>query len=249
MIKQSKTRSLVKTFSWRVTAATLTFIIVYGLSSFITSLALAITVGLFDFFFKTYLYYIHERLWEKIKWGLSLDKKDRGCCIWLTGLPCSGKTTIAKRLKEKLEDELRQVEFLDGDIIRDLPGWNLGFSKEDREENINRIARISGFLSRKSIVICSFVSPYRDTRSFVKSCNNNFIEVYVNASARVCAERDVKGMWAKAQRGEITGFTGWDDPYEPPIRPDVTVNTEDETIDESVDKIMTYLKSQDWFNS
>jgi len=202
----------------------------------------------FDLAIKTVLFYAHEDLWSKSKWGLSLDVRE-GCCIFLTGLPCSGKTTIALELKKQLEKRLHRVEYLDGDVMRKLPNWGIGFSKEDRDTNIKRIARISSYLSLRAITLCSFVSPYRKTRKFVKDCTNNFIEVHVSCPADVCAERDVKGMWAKAKSGEIKGFTGYDDPYEEPDDADITVYTHKETVDESVKKILEHLEKQDWFNS
>jgi len=164
----------------------------------------------------------------------------KGYVIWLTGLPCSGKTSIGDNLADKMKNYL--VERLDGDIVRKSLTKDLGFSKEDRKINLERVTFVAKLLSRNGIlVICSFVSPYREVREYIKKETTNFIEVYVKTSTAECVKRDNKGMWAKAKRGEIKGFTGFDAPYEIPINPDIIVNTEKETIEESTQKILNYL--------
>jgi len=244
MIIDTVQRTLVKTLSWRIIAVVITF----------TTLAIvtkeaAIAVGLLslaavgDGIVKFFIYFFHESIWKKINFGRNLEETE-GCCLWLTGLPCSGKTTIALELKRQLEKQLKRVEYLDGDVVRKLPNWSLGFSKKDRNENIERITRISSYLSQKAITICSFVSPYKEARDFIKTCVNNPIEVFIDAPVEVCAKRDVKGMYAKAYAGEIKGFTGVDDPYERPEDPDLVCLTDEETVKESVDKIMEYLKER-----
>jgi adenylyl-sulfate kinase len=166
----------------------------------------------------------------------------KGAVIWLTGLPCSGKTTIGDALAKSLKKS--KVERLDGDIVRKGKlSDDLGFSKEDRNKNINRINFVSKLLARNEvIVIASFVSPYRKTRNNIRNNVNNFVEVYVEASAKKCAKRDVKGMWKQAKEGKIKGFTGYDDPYEKPNNPEIICNTEKETVSESTNKIIKYLK-------
>lgn len=244
MVIDTETRKIAKTISWRVVAVIITFI---TLSIVTQNVAIAVGIlslaAVADGVFKSFIYYLHESIWNKITFGRSL-RESEGATVWLTGLPCSGKTTIALELKRQLEKQLKRVEYLDGDVVRKLPNWNLGFSKEDRNENIQRITRISSYLSQKAITICSFVSPYKKARDFVKSCVNNPIEVYVNAPVKVCADRDVKGMYAKAYAGEIKGFTGVDDPYEAPEDPDLVCYTDEETVKESVAKIMKLLKDR-----
>lgn len=245
MIIDTLKRTLAKTLSWRIIAVFITFITL----SIVTKEA-SIAVGLLslaaigDGLFKSLVYILHESLWKKVNFGRDVEEAE-GACIWLTGLPCSGKTTIAIELKKQLEKQLKRVEYLDGDIMRNLPNWNLGFSKEDRNENIQRITRISSYLSQKAITICSFVSPYKEARDFVKTCVNNLIEVFVDAPVEVCAKRDVKGMYAKAYAGEIKGFTGVDDPYERPEKPDIVCLTDEETVKESVAKIIKVLKERE----
>lgn len=164
--------------------------------------------------------------------------------IWLTGLPCSGKTTLGLMLVERLRASGKEANLLDGDAVRHL--WpDLGFSREDREENIRRIAAMAEDLENAGVIaIVSAISPYRSMRDGVREMDENFIEVYVNAPLAVCEQRDVKGMYFKARMGELPGFTGVDDPYEPPVDPEVTVFTDQETVSESVDKILRAIDSR-----
>jgi len=189
------------------------------------------------------LYFIYEYLFAK-KWDMTIQTK--GAVIWLTGLPCSGKTTIGNKLATILKRKGLNVERLDGDIVRKGKlSDDLGFSKEDRDKNINRITFVSKLLSRnKTIVIASFVSPYIYTRNNIRNNVTNFIEVYVKASSEICAKRDVKGMWAKAKKGIIKGFTGYDDPYQKPNNPEIICNTEKENLSNSVNKILVYLENK-----
>lgn len=241
MVITTAKRHLIKTIIWRAIAATLTFVTVAFFSEFFTALTLAGVASISDLFIKTSAYYLHEKLWEKSKFGLLLGRSE-GACIWLTGLPCSGKTTIALELVKRLEKNLKRTEYLDGDIVRKSICSDLGFSKEDRNENINRITLISSFLSQKVITVCAFVSPYKSDREKARKVVNNFIEVFVDCPIELCKQRDIKGMYSKALAGDIKGFTGVDDPYERPENPEVICSTDIETVEESVNKIMTYLK-------
>jgi adenylylsulfate kinase len=164
--------------------------------------------------------------------------KQRGVTIWMTGLSGAGKTTITKALEEKLRSQSHFVEVLDGDIVRQNLTKGLGYSKEDRDENIRRIGFVAHLLTRNGvIVLVSAISPYREIRDEVRHRIGNFVEVFVNAPLAVCESRDVKGLYQKARAGEIKGFTGIDDPYEPPLTPEVECNTDLESLEESVAKI------------
>lgn len=166
----------------------------------------------------------------------------RGVTVWFTGLPCSGKTTIAKEVKKRLEEQNVDVELLDGDTIRDYIR-NKDFSKEGRNKHLRYIALMARLLSKRNVVVlCSFVSPYRENRDFAREINDNFIEVYVKTPIEVCIQRDVKGMYKKALAGEIKGFTGIDDPYEEPHNPEVLVETDKESLEESVEKVLNKLR-------
>jgi adenylyl-sulfate kinase len=166
----------------------------------------------------------------------------KGFTLWFTGLSGSGKTTIAKLVEQELRDQGLKVERLDGDIVRQSLTHDLGFSKEDRDENIERVTFVAKLLTRNGVaVLCSFISPYRERRA--KSCREigEFIEVYVECPVEVCAQRDVKGMYAKAFAGEIKDFTGVSDPYEEPEDPEIACHTAQETSEESAAKIIAYL--------
>ncbi|MBE9204417.1 adenylyl-sulfate kinase [Synechocystis salina LEGE 06099] len=168
--------------------------------------------------------------------------QQRGVTIWLTGLSGAGKTTITQALEKKLRDSGYRLEVLDGDVVRTNLTKGLGFSKEDRDTNIRRIGFVSHLLTRNGvIVLVSAISPYEAIRQEVKQTIGDFLEVFVNAPLAVCEQRDVKGLYAKARSGEIKGFTGIDDPYEPPINPDVECRTDLEELDESVNKIWQKL--------
>jgi adenylylsulfate kinase len=165
-----------------------------------------------------------------------------GFVLWLTGLSGAGKTTLAVRLYEHLCRLGRKVERLDGDTMRGVFP-NTGFSKEARDEHIRRVGFMAGRLEHHGVcVICSFISPYRQSREFVRSQCKRFIEVFVKASLDECKRRDVKGLYKKAMDGQITSFTGLDDPYEEPSRPEIVVDTEHQTEEQSIQQILEYLK-------
>ena len=169
--------------------------------------------------------------------------KDKGLVIWLTGLPCSGKTTISKNLEKYFLRSKKKVQVLDGDILRKGINSDLGFSKKDRDENIRRVAYIAKILAENGInVIVAFVSPYEKMRSFARKVCPNFIEVYIECDIEECKKRDVKGMYKKALTGEIEDFTGVQDPYEIPKNPEILVNTKKENIKQGVDKIIEYFE-------
>jgi adenylylsulfate kinase len=162
----------------------------------------------------------------------------RGVTIWLTGLSGAGKTTITQALEKRLLDKGYSIEVLDGDVVRTNLTKGLGFSKEDRDENIRRIGFVANLLTRHGvIVLVSAISPYREIREEVRGKIGAFVEVFVNAPLSVCEGRDVKGLYQKARSGEIKGFTGIDDPYEPPANPEVECRTDLEELEESVDKV------------
>lgn len=168
----------------------------------------------------------------------------RGVTIWFTGLPCSGKTTIADRVAEVLREKGHKVERLDGDIVRKSLTSDLGFSKEDRDENIKRVTFVAKLLTRNGVkVLATFVSPYIERRRKTREEIGEFMEVYVRCPVDECMKRDVKGMYRKALAGEITGFTGVDDPYEEPPNPELILDTDKETVEESVQKVLEKMES------
>jgi sulfate adenylyltransferase len=151
----------------------------------------------------------------------------QGFCIWFTGLSGSGKSATTQVLTTLLLERGRETAILDGDVVRTHLSKGLGFSKEDRDTNILRIGFVAGEIAHAGgIVICAAISPYRATRNEArKMVGENFIEVFVDTPIEVCEQRDVKGLYARARRGQLTGFTGVDDPYEEPVNPEITLDT------------------------
>jgi sulfate adenylyltransferase len=167
-----------------------------------------------------------------------------GVCVWFTGLPCAGKSTIAEIMAIMLMERGRQVTVLDGDVVRTHLSKGLGFTKEDRDTNILRIGFVASEIVRhRGAVVCAAVSPYRAARNQARSMvgEDRFVLVYVDTPRAICQQRDVKGLYARALRGEITGVTGVDDPYEAPLAPDLTLTTVGCSPEENARKIMTYL--------
>lgn len=170
-----------------------------------------------------------------------------GFVVWLTGLPASGKTTVAKRLEKYLRNRGFRVELLDGDEVRRWLSPEAGFSREDRERHLRRVAYVSKLLARNGVaVIASFVSPYRSVRGqarkLIEDEGLKFIEVYVRCSLEECIRRDPKGLYRRAINGEIKDMTGIQDPYEEPLNPEVIIDTENEDPNECAKKVIGKLR-------
>lgn len=169
----------------------------------------------------------------------------KGFVLWMTGLSGAGKTTIALILEEELRQRGLKVERLDGDIVRESLTRDLGFSKEDRDKNIERVTFVAKLLSRNGVAcLCSFISPYQAVRDKIRRETTNFIEVFIDASLDTVVDRDVKGLYKKAMAGEIPNFTGISDPYEPPADPDIHIQTDGQTPLESANRILEYLEDR-----
>lgn len=170
-------------------------------------------------------------------------QEQKGFTLWFTGLPCSGKSAVADRVAEILRSRGLKVERLDGDVVRKSLCRDLGFSREDRNENIRRVTFVAKLLTRNGVaVLTSFISPYREIRDEARREIGEFVEVYVKCPLEVCIARDVKGMYQKAIRGEIKEFTGISDPYEEPLNPELILETDKETLEESAQKVIDCLK-------
>jgi adenylyl-sulfate kinase len=169
-------------------------------------------------------------------------REQKGFTLWFTGLPCSGKSVVADRVAEILREKGLKVERLDGDIVRQSLTRDLGFSKEDRDENIRRVTFVAKLLTRNGVaVLTSFISPYREIRAHARKEIGNFVEVYVRCPVEVCMKRDVKEMYRKAIAGEIKEFTGVSDPYEEPLDPEILLETDREPVEESAGKVIQRL--------
>lgn len=167
----------------------------------------------------------------------------KGVTVWFTGLPCSGKTTLALKLSAELKKRGILCEDLDGDVTRKYLSKGLGFSKEDRDENIRRVGFVCSLLTKHgAVTTAAFVSPYRSIRAEIREMIGNFVEIYVKCSLDKCIERDVKGMYKKAIAGEIKNFTGISDPFEEPEKPELVIESDKETEDESLARLLAKLE-------
>jgi bifunctional enzyme CysN/CysC len=182
--------------------------------------------------------------------GEAQGKPLSGLTLWFTGLSSAGKTTISQAVYERLWAMGHKVELLDGDVVRRHLSKDLGFTEQDRNENIRRIGFVAELLTKNGVIaIVSAISPYRAIRDELRSKIGAFVEVYVNAPLAVCEQRDVKGLYRKARAGLLPQFTGIDDPYEPPLNAEIECGTYHETLAESVDKVIAYLQSRLAFRS
>ena len=236
MYKETNKRSIAKGISWRVIATTTTIIIVYF---FFGRLDLAIVAGLIETALKVGLYWGHERTWFKIKWG---KQRIEPFNLWFTGLPLSGKTTIANQVYAELLKLDIPLERLDSKDIRDVVP-NIGFSRDDRNRHMKRIGHLIKTLQKNPIsTVASFVSPYRESRKAIREMVKNNIVVYVKADIQSCKERDYKGVYEKAFKGELQNFSGVNDVYEEPQHAEIVIDTDKISIDEAVDTIVKYIK-------
>jgi adenylylsulfate kinase len=165
--------------------------------------------------------------------------------VWLTGLPSAGKTTIGRSLVDRLRAEGRPAELLDGDELRAAISGGLGYTRADRDENVRRIGFIADLLSRNGVVaVCPVISPYRAVRDELRARHDGrFLEVWVSTPLHVCSDRDVKGLYARQRSGDLRGLTGVDDPYEPPLRPEVVLPTQELTVEQAVEVLWDALSS------
>jgi len=175
-----------------------------------------------------------------------------GFTIWFTGLSGSGKSTLSEVIEQRMKALGRNIEVLDGDIVRTHLSKGLGFSREDRDTNIKRIGFVCNLLTRNGVIcISAAIAPYRDARDWARKEIGNFVEVYVRCPIEVCRQRDVKGLYKLVDEGKIKNFTGVDDPYEEPLHPELIVETDKETVEESVARIFAkltqlgYLEAED----
>ncbi len=235
MFRESNNRSILKTISWRFWATVTTAALVLAFTGHVR---IALLIGGIEVVLKIVLYYLHERVWNKISYG---KKEIKPSVIWFTGLSGAGKSTISEAVYERLKKKGLKIEHLDGDVVRSIfPAT--GFSKEERNRHIKRVGFLASMLEKNGVfVIASFISPYKESRNFVRNLCSNFQEVYISTPLEVCEKRDTKGLYAKARKGEIKQFTGVDDPYEIPQNPEIIVDTSNQSVSESVDYVIKKL--------
>ena len=173
-----------------------------------------------------------------------------GFTIWFTGLSGSGKSTLSEVIEQRMKALGRNVEVLDGDIVRTHLSKGLGFSREDRDTNIKRIGFVCNLLTRNGVIcISAAIAPYHDARDWARKEIGNFVEVYVKCPLEVCRQRDVKGLYKLVDEGKIKNFTGVDDPYEEPVHPELIIETDKETVEESVTRIFARLTELGYLES
>ena len=236
MYKETNIRSVVKGISWRVVATTTTILIVYF---FFDRLDLAIAAGMIETVLKIGLYWAHERGWQKLRWG---RKKIEPFNLWFTGIPLSGKTTIADKVYEELQKLHIPLERIDSKDIRELVP-DIGFSRDDRNRHMKRIGHLIKTLQNNSIsTVASFVSPYKESRKAIREMVKNNIVVYLKADIETCKARDYKGVYEKALKGELQNFTGVNDIYEEPQHAEIVIDTTTNSVDEAVEIIVKYIK-------
>jgi len=236
MFHETHTRSLGKAISWRILGTFATSLLVF---LFTRKLVLSLAVGLVEFVSKIGLFWVHERVWDRIQLG---KRQVQPVVLWFTGLSGSGKSTVATWVFETLKKEGHNVEYLDGDAIRSIFP-QAGFTREEREQHLRRTGYLASKLEAHGVtVVASFVSPYRESREFVRGLCRNFLEIHVATPIEECERRDVKGLYARARRGEIRNFTGIDDPYEAPERPEIAFDTRRLTVEEAGTLVLEHVR-------
>jgi len=236
MYRETNKRSIVKGISWRAIATTTTIAIVYF---FFDRLDLAIAAGMIETVLKVGLYWVHERAWFKVRWG---KEQIEPFNLWFTGLPLSGKTTIADKVYTELEKLHIPIERIDSKDIRDLIP-DIGFTREDRNRHMHRIGNLVRTLQKNSVsTVASFVSPYKESRKAIREMVKNNIVVYIKAELETCKKRDYKGVYKKAMQGELQNFSGVNDVYEEPQHAEIIIDTDKVSVDEAVKTIVNYVK-------
>jgi adenylylsulfate kinase len=235
---ETKRRSILKAISWRTWATITTALIVF---IFTGRFALAITIGLLEVFAKMALYFLHERFWQRIRYG---RKEIPAFVVWFTGLPASGKKELADRIYRQMQAMHLKVERIDSLDVRPLFP-ETGFTLEEVNRHVKRAGHLCAMLEKNGvIVVASFVSPYVESRKFVRGVAKNFVEVYMKTTVESCEQRDRKGHYARARRGEYRHFPGIDAPYDVPENPEITIEVDLIQMDDAARQIIGYLSKR-----
>jgi adenylylsulfate kinase len=234
--RDTHARSVAKAVSWRILGTMATSALVF---IFTKRWALSLFVGGLEFVSKIGLFWVHERVWDRLRYG---RQEANPSVVWFTGLSGSGKSTISHKVTEAMREAGLKVEHLDGDSVRAIFP-NTGFTRPERDAHIRRVGFLASRLESHGIfVVASFVSPYKESRDAVRAMCRSFVEVHVSTPLEECERRDVKGLYQKARRGEISNFTGISDPYEAPERPEVVIDTTKTSVDAAVQEVMDQVR-------
>lgn len=236
MYRETHWRSIAKTISYRFWGTGTTAGVVFLLTG---QGGVALALAGIDVTSKLVVFFLHERMWSRINFG---RKRVKPFVLWFTGLSGSGKTTLSKEVAKRLQAKGLTVEHLDGDKVRSLFP-STGFTRSERAEHLRRVGLLASYLERNGvIVVASFISPYEESRKFLRNHCSNYVEVHVSTPLEECERRDVKGLYAKARRGEIAHFTGIDEPYEAPNDSEIEVDTSKLSMEESLEIIMKRVR-------
>jgi adenylylsulfate kinase len=236
MYHETHARSVLKAVSWRVlgTIATSTLVFI-----FTRRFALSLAVGAMEFVSKIGLFWLHERAWDRVRVG---RRQAQSAVLWFTGLSGSGKSTLSAWVVAELRRRGFQVEHLDGDTVRDIFP-RTGYTRSERDEHIRRVGYLASKLEQNGVlVVASFVSPYAESRQFVRNLCRNFIEIHIATPLEECERRDVKGLYARARAGEIENFTGISDPYEEPLQPELRIDASAIRTEEAGARVLEVLR-------
>ncbi len=226
MFRETHARSIAKAVSWRLLGTLATSLIVFV---FTRRVVLSLAIGVLEFVSKIGFFWLHERVWDRLQFG----REDvQPVVVWLTGLPSAGKSSLSQWLADALRSKGIKVELLDGEVVRQVFP-RTGFTRPERDEHIRRLGFLASRLERQGVcVVAATVSPYAESRDFVRRLCRNFIEVHVATPLEECERRDTKGLYAQARRDELQHFTGINDPYEVPQAPEVRVDLSQRTLEE-----------------
>ena len=235
MFRETHARSIMKAVSWRIMGTLATTGIVFA---FTRRLSISLAVGSLEFLSKIGIFWLHERVWDRLSYG---REQIQPVVIWFTGLSGSGKSSVGDWVADALRHRGLRVERLDGDTIRDIFPTT-GYSRPERDAHIKRVGYLASKLETNGVfVVASFVSPYREARDFVRGLCRQFIEIHVSTPLEVCERRDTKGLYARARGGELVRFTGVDDPYEAPTQPDLVLDMSALSVESAGSQVLALL--------
>jgi len=243
MRTETRARTIIKTISWRVTATLTTIAIVLAITGRIN---VALQIGVIEVFMKILVYYLHERVWTNMTFGI---KEKPPLVLWFTGLSGCGKSQLSQAIYEKLQRKKIRAEYFDGRKIREIFP-EIGYAPNKRKEHIKQIGSLVKILENNyTTVVGSFESPYEESRAYLRNNLKNYIEIYVYATLDYCIKNDTRGLYRKALSGELDNFVGVSIKYEEPKNPNIKIDFEHQTVEDSTNQIITYLEKNNYLEA